>query len=87
MAVGHGREEQVQQHGFTRQMVAMFAQKAAIHPGPARRGRTPQASGNQNAFLECSCLGLLWSKNGIEPLCPKIGGLLGEAINGGPARR
>jgi hypothetical protein len=25
-------------------------------------------------------------KNGIEPLCPKIGGMLGEAINCGPAR-
>ena len=50
--VGHGGEEQVQQHGLTRQMVAMLAQKTAIHPGPARRGRTPQAVGNQNAFLD-----------------------------------
>ena len=52
VAVGHGGEEQVQQHGFTRQIVAMLAQEAAIDPGPARRGRPPQALGNQNAFLD-----------------------------------
>jgi len=34
------------------QMVAMFTQKTAIHPRPARGGRTPQAVGNQNAFLD-----------------------------------
>ena len=52
VAVGHGGEEQVQQHGLARQIVAMLAQEAAIHPGPARRGRTPQTFGNQNAFLD-----------------------------------
>ena len=54
--VGHGREEEVQQHGLTRQIVAMLAQEAAIHPGPARCRRTPQSLGNQNA-VSGSCLG------------------------------
>ena len=31
-------------------------------------------------------MGVLGSKNGIEPLCPKVGGLPGEAIDCGPAR-
>ena len=54
----------------------MLAQETAIHPGPARRGRTPQAFGNQNAFLG-SCLGLLWSENGIEPRLSQVRGLCG----------
>ena len=50
VAVGHGREKQVQQHGLARQIIAMLAQEAAIQPGPARRRRLAQALGNQNAF-------------------------------------
>ena len=71
VAVGHGGEEQVQQHGVTRQIVAMLAQETAIHPGPAGRGRTPQTLGNQNVFLGHAWDS--WGANGIEPLCPKLG--------------
>jgi hypothetical protein len=52
MPVGHGGEEQVQQQGLTRHIVALLAQEAAIHPGPARRGRTPQSLGKQKLFLD-----------------------------------
>ena len=48
--VGHGGEEEVQQHGLAREMVGVLAHEATVHPGPARCGRTPQSRGNQNAF-------------------------------------
>ena len=50
--VGHGGEEEVQQHGLAREMRHVLAHEATVHPGPAGCGRTPQSRGNQNAFWD-----------------------------------
>src|SRR5207302_2341778 len=83
VAVGHGAEEQVQQDGLARQIVAMLAQETAIHPGPAGRGRTPQPPGHQNVFL-----GHAWDSCGETERThgPKLGRGWEAASAGGPAR-
>ena len=50
--VGHGRQEEVQQHGLSREMVHVLAHEATVRPGPACVGRTTQSRGNQNAFSD-----------------------------------
>ena len=50
VAVGHRREEEIQQHRVAREVCHALTYKAAVHPRPTCFGRMPQSRGTRIRF-------------------------------------